>query len=136
MMTIHLTLVILTGLVVLYSDEQGFLWMFGKKPLLSHNQIWIQHALVSMGLASIVLTGGIMFVNQASYFLHDPTFLVKMVFVFALLVNGFLIESIAEIATQKAFKELTPSERRRVFISGAVSIIGWIGAGLLGLTLG
>ncbi|HEV7121383.1 MAG TPA: hypothetical protein VGN56_00995 [Candidatus Paceibacterota bacterium] len=136
MAALHVTLVMLTGLIVLYSDEQGFLWLLGKKPLLSHRQIELQHVLVSIGLAGIILTGGLMFVDRASYLIHDPVFLAKMAFVLALVVNGFFIGSVSELAAKKTYKELSGAERGKVLASGAVSVISWIGAGLLGLLLG
>lgn len=132
----HVASVILSLLVVLYSDEQGLLWFLGKKKTLSAKRIQILHVLVSIGLGGILLTGGLMFLDRSDYLLQEPIFIVKMLFVLALVVNAFFIESISKLATQKAFVELTTTERRRVLISGAVSVIGWIGAGVCGLLLG
>ena len=135
MTALHVTLVILTGLIVLYSDEQGFMWLFGKKQILPHRQVMLQHVLVSVGLAGILLTGGLMFVDRASYLLHDPVFLAKMVFVLALVINGFFVGRISDLATTKAYKNLSGPERMKVLVSGAVSVLGWVGAGILGLIL-
>jgi hypothetical protein len=76
-----------------------------------------------------------MFIDRSSYLLSQTAFLVKMCFVAALVINGFLIGSVSRLASEKAFAELSSSERRRVFVSGAVSTIGWIGAVACGIIL-
>jgi len=135
MITLHLSLVILTGLCVLYSDEQAFAWVLGKKNVLSPRLVDILHVVVSIGLSGIIATGGILFLSR-SFLLHDPVFLTKMVFVGALIVNGFFIDRLSVTATERPFAQLSKKERMPLLISGAVSVLGWAGAGLCGLLLG
>lgn len=132
----HVAFVILSFLAVLYSDEQGLRWMLGKKERLAHGRVKVLHYLVSAGLAGVILTGGLMFLDRAEYLLSQPVFIVKMIFVLALVVNGLLIGSLSRIASEKSFAELTRSERARVLLSGGVSVAGWIGALICGLILG
>ncbi len=126
----------MTGLCVLYSDEQGLLWMLGKKETLEPARIGLLHDVVSVGLSSIILTGGLMAMPSLTYYLHNPIFLAKMGFVGALIVNGFFIGHIAARSTTHSFASLTTRERLPLLISGAVSVLSWGGALLAGFLLG
>lgn len=132
----HVVFVVLSILVVVYSDEQGLEWFLGKKEVLKKKTVELLHVLVSVGLAGILITGGLMFLDRSEYLLQQPLFLVKMGFVLALVINAFFIGSISHLATEKSYANLTPGERRRVLLSGTVSIVGWVGAGVCGLLLG
>lgn len=136
MIILHILSIFVTGLCVLYSDEQGLLWMLGKKETLEPARIGLLHDVVSVGLAIIILTGGLLVMPSLSYYLHDPVFLVKMGFVGALIVNGFFIGRIALLSTTHSFASLTTRERLPLFISGAVSVMSWGGALLAGFLLG
>lgn len=136
MVALHVLSIFITGLAVLYSDEQGLSWMLGKKKVLSAKRVAVLHAIVGVGLALIILTGGLMVIKGLPYYLHKPVFLIKMAFVFALIVNAFVIEHISKIASQKSFAELTPRERTPLFISGGVSVLCWLGALVCGFLLG
>jgi cation transport ATPase len=131
----HITAVVLTLLAVLYADEQGLQWFLGRTRVLSQKSVEVVHTLVSVGIAVIILTGGLMFIDRSSYLLSQATFLAKMCFVGALVLNGFFIGSISKLASEKAFAELTPGERMKVLVSGGVSIVGWVGAVTCGLLL-
>lgn len=135
MTTIHVLLIIVTGLTVLYSDEQGLEWFRGKQKTLNKKKIDVLHVIVSLGLAGIILTGGLMLINEPG-FLQSTDFLVKMAFVTALTINGLLIGSSTEIAAQKEFRDVSSSQKRLLLISGGVSVAGWIGAIICGLLLG
>lgn len=135
MTELHLAFVVLSLLIVLYSDEQGLRWFLGRKETLSKKKVHLLHLVVSIGLGGILLTGGLMFLDRADYLLRQPVFIVKMLFVGALVINAFFIEAISRLATEKSFASLTTKERTVVFASGAVSIIGWAGALITGLIL-
>ena len=132
----HVVFVALTILVVLYSDEQGLVWLLGKKKTLSKKVVDTLHALVSIGLGGILLTGGLMFLDRADYLLAQPIFIAKMVFVAALVINAFFVGMLSRLATEKSYASLNTKERFRVFLSGGVSIFGWVGAAICGLILG
>jgi hypothetical protein len=135
MVTIHLTLVITTMLAVLYADEQGFMWLLGKKETLSLRALEVVHAVTGIGLSLIILTGGLMFLDRSSYLLSNTFFIVKMTLVLALVINSFVIGRFANVASERPFAALTVKERRRLFISGGVSMACWVGAIICGLLL-
>jgi cation transport ATPase len=135
MPTLHLSAVVITFLVVLYADEQGLQWFRGRVRTLASRKVAVLHVLVSIGIALILLTGALMFIDRAEYLLSQTVFLVKMCFVGALIINGFFIGSLSRLASEKAFAELTPAECTKVLISGSVSLVGWLGAITCGLIL-
>ncbi len=132
---LHVVAIIVTGLCVLYSDEQGFEWMVGKKQTLDAAKVELLHIVVSVGLALIILTGGLRAIPALSYYLAQPAFIAKMVFVLALIINGFFIGKLSHMATTRTFASMSSRERIPLFISGGVSVLGWAGALLLGLAL-
>jgi hypothetical protein len=135
MVTLHIICIIITGLGVLYADEQALFWMIGKKNTLPQGHIDVLHIWVSIGLSAVIATGGLLFLKR-QYLLHDTTFLTKMVFVAALVINGFFIDKLSTTVTNRPFRELSSRERFPLLVSGAVSFCGWAGAGLCGLLLG
>lgn len=136
MNTLHVIAVFGSLIAVLYADYHGGRWFRGKVETLAQATVDRMHAAVSVGLAALLLTGGLMFIDRASYLLSQPVFIAKMGFVLALVINGFFIGRISRLATSSSFAALSPSQKRTVFISGAVSAIGWLGAISLGIILG
>lgn len=135
MLIFHIIALILTSLAVLYTDEKALQWVRGKKETLPVTFIHRAHILVSIGLASIIATGGLMFLSRVDSLLHTQVFLVKMVFVGTLVINGFFINRLAVTATERPFASLSSREKFPLFISGAVSVIAWVGAIICGLLL-
>lgn len=136
MILIHIAAICITGLVVLYSDEQGLRWMLGKKEVLDAKRIAFLHAVVSIGLPIIILAGGFMVLPVLDYYLRNPIFLMKMGFVGVLIVNGFFIGKLSTLATTRSFASLSHTERLPLYVSGAASVLGWGGALIGGLLLG
>ncbi len=132
----HVLFVVVSVLAVIYSDEQGLMWFLGKKTVLAKKKIDLLHTIVSLSLGGILLTGGLMFLDRASYLLAEPIFIAKMIFVGVLVLNAFFIESISRMAIEKSYMSLSRPEKNRVLLSGTASIIGWLGACLFGLMLG
>ena len=132
---LHVVAIFVTGLCVLYSDEQGLMWMLGKKETLNAKRIEVLHAVVSIGLALVILTGGLKALTALSYYLSNPLFIVKMGFVLVLIVNGFFIGKLSALATTRTFASLSPKERLPLLVSGAASVLGWGGALILGFLL-
>lgn len=135
LLTLHITLIFATLAVVLYADEQAFLWIRGAVETLPKRRLEWLHALTGLGLAGLITTGGLMFLQQANFLLSNPTFLIKMVFVAALIINGFFISVINTIATMRSWSSLSTRERLPLLISGAISTGSWAGAGICGLLL-
>ncbi len=136
MVLFHITAIIVTGLCVLCSDEQGLLWILGRKKLLERDRIVFLHIAISLGLSLIILTGGLLALPSLSYYLQNTTFLIKMGFVGALIVNGIFIGSIATQAATRTFASLTSRQRIPLIVSGAASVLAWGGALTAGLVLG
>ena len=135
LVTIHIIAVIGTGLVVLYSDEQGFLWMLGKKKVLNQKRVALLHHLVAAGLAVLLITGGLLYIQAVPYYLSDPTFIIKLIAISALILNTYAIERFSKVAISKTFSSLTSSERLPLLVSGVVSVLGWITALVCGILL-
>jgi len=125
---LHVVCVILTIPVVFYSDVIGHAWFVGKKPLLDKKLIVTLHRLVWVGLFGMVVTGVIMIADKSAEFFAKPAFQVKMACVIALIINSFVIEKVMAVATEKKYATLTTRERLFIMTSGAVSIVGWLGA--------
>lgn len=135
MILLHIIAIICTGLTVLYTDEKALGWVLGKTQTLSRSFVDRTHVIVSVGLATIIATGGLLFLPRMHYLLNSSVFLVKMCFVGALIVNGFFIDRLAVTATERPFASLSAKEKLPLLISGTVSVVGWIGAALCGLLL-
>lgn len=132
---IHIGSLFVAGAGVLYADQLAFAWLRGKKETLQHSHLLQAHYLVSAALAAIVLSGAYMFWPMRTYLLQQPLFYLKMFFVGALILNALVIGTLLRIATHKPFHILTRKEKFPLMLSGAISTIGWIGAGLTALML-
>lgn len=111
------------------------MWLLGKQQVLNKKRVETLHIIVSIGLAGVLLTGGLLFISRASFLLTEPAFLVKMAFVLALIINGFFIGIVSETATHTPFKMLSKKQRAGLLLSGLVSGVGWTGAAICGLVL-
>ena len=135
MQTIHLTIAIITGLTVLYADEQAALWVFGKKQLFNPGTTRFLHKAVTTGLALLIITGGILYSQAAPAYLSLRTFDVKMVTVFALILNTYAINRYSKIAVTRPFASLSAQERFPLYVTGAISFVGWVTAFVCGLLI-
>ncbi len=132
LVTIHLGVLICTAVVILYSDHQGYLYFTGKKQILSERFLKWSHRLVWVGLLLMITTGILLAIPSLTYRLQQPIFYVKMGFVAVLVINAFAIGKLARLAMTKPFVELTKKEQYTLLISGALSGISWVSAGVIG----
>ena len=136
LLDLHVAFVCATLALVVYADEQGLMWMLGKKRVLSERLLEWLHALVGVGLAGLIATGGLLFfVGSYSFLITDPVFIVKMVLVLALVINAFFISYVNNVATLRSWNELTKEQKLPLLASGAISVAGWAGALICGLVL-
>ena len=135
MIFFHVVAIICTGSIVLYTDTLALSWLRGTKPVLDTAVVDRAHIAVSIGLALVITTGGLLFLPRAEFLLTSPIFAIKMCFVLALIINGFFIDRLATTATKGPFSSLSDREKIPLFISGAVSVLGWVGAIICGLLL-
>jgi hypothetical protein len=87
------------------------------------------------GLLIMAASGVTMFLSYKDFLLYTPTFYVKMLFVGTLFINAFFIGKFLKVATERPFSALTKKEKFPLFLSGAFSTIGWVGAISCGLIL-
>lgn len=113
---------------VVNADHMGFNWVRGKTPTLDKNTVKKYHYGSWIGLLLMITTGLILFWPMRDYLLARQQFLIKMVFVVALIVNGLVIGNLQERAITNKFEDLSFKEKLPLFISGAVSTISWLGA--------
>lgn len=113
---------------IVYADHLGFSWMRGKVTTLHKTSLYRAHHAVGIGLGLMLGSGSVLFWNLHRYLLHQPLFYIKMSMVLALIINSFFIERFLEVATKLPFTSLTQKQKKPLFISGAVSLIGWAGA--------
>jgi len=132
---IHLSVAIIAVLLVLYSDEQAFMWVFGKTERMDQDRITLLHRAVTGALALLIATGGLMYYDAALAYLSLPTFLVKMAAVFALILNTYAIYRFSSIAVKRSFASLSYAERMPLLGIGAISIAGWTIAFVCGLVI-
>lgn len=131
MFLFHISFIILTLIVVIYSDHQGFLWFTGKKQLVNKKKTELGHKLALWGFLMICITGFILSWPMKDFLLENKVFLVKMFFVVALGINGLAIGKLSKIAIEKPFVSTSKKEKIVLFLSGAISTLSWLGAGTL-----
>lgn len=129
---LHLAILLITAVVILYSDHEGFAYFREKKLTLSKQFVAWSHRLVWAGLLGMLLTGVVLVFPSWEYWLQDPAFYVKMGFVLTLFINAFFIGKLSHVATETPFSLLEQHERQTLLVSGALSAIGWIGAACMG----
>jgi len=133
---LHLGTLFLTIPIILAADIYGSLWLKGKRQTLDPKILTYLHRGMWTGLILMILTGASMFWPLREYLLHTPAFYIKMMFVLTLVINGFFVGRFLEIATERPFVELTPQEKKLLYVSGVASFIGWVGAIIAALSLG
>lgn len=132
----HLTILAITAVGIFLADHEAFLWLRGKKQVLSKKKLLVLHNSVLLGLIGMITTGGLMFWPLREYLLANSlAFLIKMGFVAILIGNSFLIGSMLKVSSAKTYASLTSAEKFPLFASGILSTISWIGAGICALFL-
>jgi cation transport ATPase len=132
---LHLASLALAGGGMLYADTLAMSWMRGKKDTLWRTHLLRAHYTMTAALALLIATGIYLFWPMHTYLLRQPLFYIKMAFVVTLVINGFVIDRIMHVATYKSFRSLAQLEKLPLFVSGAVSVVCWVGAGTVALLL-
>lgn len=130
--TIHLTTLAFTAIVILYSDHKGFQYFRGTSPTLSLSFVRWSHRLVWTGLILMILSGFFLVLPVWEYYRSDPVFYVKMGMVLTLCVNAFFIGKLSPLTTEYTFEALPADLKKTLFVSGALSGVGWVGAAVIG----
>ena len=128
---LHLISLAFVAVVIVIADHDGYLYMRGKKAVLNAVKVKRLHQLAWVGLGAMIVTG-IALIKQNPIVLEEPAFVVKMLMVLALLVNGFVIGRLSALSTTTPFASLTHGQKLSLLGSGAVSVSCWIGAAVIG----
>lgn len=131
----HGIIFVFLALVILYADHQGYLYVRGKKELLTERFVQWSHRLVWLGLALMIGTGAILLAPTWEYHLQQPAFYIKMGFVLVLLMNAFAIGSYSKLAYTKPFAVLSKEQQKTLLVAGALSLTGWVGSAIIGMFL-
>ncbi len=128
MLAVHLTILVCTVLVILYTDHVGFRYFRGREQVLSAALVYRLHYVVWVGLLGMIATGAYMAWPALPVLITLPLFQLKMAFVAALFINALYIGFFIQTATTTPFVELTWKQKAPLLISGAISTTSWIGA--------
>lgn len=135
LLPIHLTFLAFSAFHIVQADHMGYIWMTGKVDTLPKEKVAKHHRYLWMGLCLMIISGLCLFWPVREYLLTRPQFYFKMAFVATLVSNGFIIGSLQHFAVERKFASLSFSEKLPLILSGAVSTISWIGAGIMAFFL-
>jgi hypothetical protein len=117
------------------ADKEAFAWMRGHKQTLDPAQLRSFHRFVWLGLLALIISGTYLFLPRWDYLLAQPLFIIKLLLVGVLLVNGILIGRLQHLATSRSFASLRPMQKFQLLTSGAISLFCWAAAALIALYL-
>ncbi len=130
---LHLLTLAVTAVFIVMADHNGLQYMRGRKEVLSLTRVKRLHYAVMIGLGLMILTGAFMFADAWGELVEKTAFYVKMLMVGALIANSFVIGNLMHIATQKPFSTLTPHEKFKLYFSGTISLVCWVGSATIGM---
>lgn len=136
MLPIHVGSFLVTIVTVVVADISALLWVKGTVKLLPAKLMSFLHAVVGVGLLVSIVTGILMFLPLTDYLLSTAAFKVKMLFVLALVVNAVFIGRHIRIPTTTPFVEVSVLQKTKLFVSGIISTVGWVGAFVAAMMLG
>jgi hypothetical protein len=126
---LHIGILVITLICIIWADIYASFWLHGKKRVLDSRIVDRLHTGVSLGLIGMIVTGIVLFWPLREYLTDkSDAFFVKMFFVFALVVNSFVIDKYMRIATTQAFKDVSTRQKIILFVSGGISSLSWIGS--------
>ncbi len=131
---LHLLSLAFVAVVIIIADHDGYLYMRGKKAVLDATKVKRLHQLAWVGLGAMIVSG-VGLIAKDPDVLADSGFVVKMLMVAALIVNGVVIGQLSKVASVTPFVSLSTKQKLALLASGGVSISCWIGATLIGFGL-
>lgn len=135
MVLLHVCALLVTLGFVLYADSIGVRYILGSIQVLPRARVQLLHRLVWVGLGATILSGALMVLQDPSYYVTQPTYLLKMFFVLVLCINAFAIGHLSHRAVERGWRELPAHTQAALLVSGMVSVVSWCAAVLLGLKL-
>lgn len=124
----HILSLALTACAIVYADHTGLSWIQKKIQTVPHKTLHYLHWAVGIGLGLMIGSGIVLFWPVKDYLLSSFPFYIKMTFVLALIINSIVIENLMHVATHTPFQDVPKKVRNKLFVSGAVSGISWLGA--------
>lgn len=124
----HLISLLFVAWNVFHADHMGFNWIRGKVKVLDKDTVKKYHNRTWVGFILMIITGLTLFWPTREYLLIRPQFFIKIAFVIAIFCNSFVIGYLSKTSTTKTYTSLSTKEKIPLIISGAVSIISWLGA--------
>jgi hypothetical protein len=121
--------------VITLADKDALDWVRGKTPLMDRKRLHQYHNMIWSGLVALTLTGIFLLLPNWEYLLSEPLFLMKMLFVVILIVNGVLIGRLQVISSQRMFASLSWAETIPLMLSGAISFGSWAAAFALAIII-
>ncbi len=131
---LHLLSLAFVAVVIILADSDGVAYLRGKRETLKAGKVRLLHNLAWVGLGLMAVTG-IGLIAEHPDVVTESAFMVKMLMVLALFVNGFVIGQLAKLSTATPFRLLSPRQKMMILASGAVSISCWIGAAMIGFLI-
>lgn len=135
MLVVHLSILVCTVLVILYTDHLGFQYFRGIQRTLNPALVYRLHYTVWMGLVGMIATGASMAAPALGVLVEQPLFVAKMLFVVVLVLNALFIGFLIPVATRVPYVELSFTQKAPLIISGALSTLSWCGAVVSALLL-
>lgn len=123
---IHLLVLLFCIVTIIRSDTLGFAWIRGKVEMLEYDKVVSLHKQMWIGLLLMIVSGSVLFYASRELLLSSNEFYFKILSVTVLVINAFVIGKLMKISTTKKFVDTTKSEKTKLYISGAISIIFWI----------
>ncbi len=134
-LTVHISAFIINITAVVMADIAALLWASSVVARLPRRLMKALHYLVYIGLGVSIISGATMAYPLFSYLITEPIFQVKLAAVGALVINSFIIGRHIHLPVIYTFKELSWSDRRTLFLSGAISLGAWATVALCGFLL-
>lgn len=136
---IHVLAVIVGMGAAIVSDVLFNVYISDKKINPTENKtLQVLSVIIWISLACIVLSGLAIFISDPLKYIHSPKFLLKMLVVFIIIINGYLFWKITHKSLKKInFTDVNTSHRyvrirKLSFAFGAISLISWMFAFILG----
>ncbi len=131
----HIATLCAAGCGVVIADKIGFSWFWGKVETLSPRTLSRLHNTMGVALTLMILSGLLLFWPAREYLITRPSFYIKMTFVLVLILNAFVIDHLMTVAQHMPFRDVPPSKKRFLLLSGAVSLASWLGAATMAFFL-
>lgn len=130
---LHLISLAFVTVVIVIADHDGYLYMRGKKAVLEESRVKRLHDLAWVGLGAMIVTGVALVLEDPEEVFAEGAFIVKMLMVLALVINGFVIGQLSTLSTATPFADLKIRQKLAILASGAVSVSCWIGAATISI---